>query len=296
MADTGSKKSTNVRVIRAFFGAAEVVAPALGARVATRTWFTLPAAPRPARLPAGGAPFEVESQHAVVRGHAWGDGPVVYLVHGWGGRGSQLAGFVEPLVHRGHRVVLFDGPSHGDSAPGPSGPRSSTGVELGRALDAVAARFGPAETVVAHSMGAVSTLLALKYGWLSTGRLALLAPMSRYATQFDAFARHVGLGPRTRRRVDEAVGRRVGVPPEEFDAAVLAEQVGPLPTLVVHDRADRQTSHQESLDLVRRLPDARMISTHGLGHRRLLADPQVIDAVAAFAGGVPTLESLPGTA
>src|SRR2546427_4662875 len=30
----------------------------------------------------------------------WGHGPVVLLVHGWGGRGAQLARFVEPLVDR----------------------------------------------------------------------------------------------------------------------------------------------------------------------------------------------------
>ena len=45
-------------------------------------------------------PFEVESLGAAVRGHVWGEGPVVYLVHGWGGRGSQLASFVEPLRAR----------------------------------------------------------------------------------------------------------------------------------------------------------------------------------------------------
>ena len=32
-----------------------------------------------------GEPFEVLSHGHVVRGHFWGTGPVVYLVHGWGG-------------------------------------------------------------------------------------------------------------------------------------------------------------------------------------------------------------------
>ena len=43
----------------------------------------------PTRLPGGGEAFEVESLGAAVRGHVWGAGPVVYLVHGWGGRGPS---------------------------------------------------------------------------------------------------------------------------------------------------------------------------------------------------------------
>lgn len=296
MASSASKKSTNVRVMRAVFRSTELLAPALAARAATRIWFRLPRGARAVPLPAGGSPFEVESQGSRVRGQVWGEGPVVYLMHGWAGRGSQLAGFVEPLLRRGHRVVLFDSPSHGESDPGPSGPRSATGVEFAKALDAVAAKYGPAQAVVAHSMGAVSTLLTLKYGWLSTERLVLLAPMSRYATLFDAFAGFLGIGPRTRRRVDAAVARRVGVPVEEFDAAVLGNQVEAVPTLVVHDRGDRQTSYAESVDLVRALPDARLVTTNGLGHQRLLGDPQVVEAVASFASGVELVEELAGTA
>ena len=98
---------------------------------------------RPRRLPEGGEPFEVESLGAAVRGHVWGAGPVVYLVHGWGGRGSQLASFVEPLLAGGFRVVMFDAPAHGDSDPGPAGPGRTHGVEFGKALDAVFARYGP---------------------------------------------------------------------------------------------------------------------------------------------------------
>ena len=96
MASSSARKSTNVRLLRSFFTASERVAPALAARVAARMWFTLPPEARGARIPEGGAQFQVESLGAVVRGQVWGHGPVVYLVHGWGGRGSQLAGFVEP--------------------------------------------------------------------------------------------------------------------------------------------------------------------------------------------------------
>jgi pimeloyl-ACP methyl ester carboxylesterase len=241
----------------------------------------MPAAP----LPSGGEPFVVRSLGAAVRGHVWGDGPVVYLVHGWGGRGSQFTAYVEPLVAAGFRAVLFDAPAHGDSDPGPVGPRRTHGVEFGKALDATSARFGPAHAVVAHSLGAISTYLTLRFGWLSTQRLVLLAPMVEAESLFDQFQRALGFGPRTRRAFDRHLDAFVGIPVTEFDARVQAAQVPPVPTLVVHDRGDRQTPYPQAVGLVEALPDARLVTTEGLGHRKILRDEGVVGEVVAFLRG-----------
>jgi pimeloyl-ACP methyl ester carboxylesterase len=283
------QKSTIVRTPpggrRAFFRGADLIAPNLAGRIARDLWFrvppTLPAVP----LPAGGEPFVVESLGAAVRGHVWGDGPVVYLVHGWGGRGSQFTAYVEPLMAAGFRVVLFDAPAHGDSDPGPVGPRRTHGVEFGRALDAASARFGPAHAVVAHSLGTVSTYLTLRFGWLSTRRLVLLAPMVEAVSLFDQFQRALGFGPRTRRAFDRHLDAFVGIPVEEFDARFQAAHVDPVPTLVVHDRGDRQTPYAQAVSLVEALPTARLVTTDGLGHRRILRDDAVVRNVVSFLSG-----------
>src|SRR5687768_17598331 len=107
------------RAMGAYFRYAEHVLPGPAGRLARDLWFTAP--PRMAGLPvpAGGEPFEVEAQGHVVRGSVWGDSldldRTVYLVHGWGGRGSQFGAMVEPLLESGHRVVMLDAPAHGDS-------------------------------------------------------------------------------------------------------------------------------------------------------------------------------------
>ena len=280
------QKSTIVRVrtsaTRTLFRTAEVLAPWLGARVATDRWFRIPVKSLDPTVPADGTPFEVTSQRHVVRGTTWGDGPVVYLMHGWGGRGSQLAAYVDPLVRAGHRVVMFDAPSHGDSDPGPSGAGYSHGPQFGHALDAVASKYGPAKAVIAHSMGAVPALMTLKYGWLGAERLVFLAPMARLSTQFDVFQRFLGFGPRTRRRMERYTEELVGFSVGEFDVVDLASRMDPYPTLIVHDRGDRQTSYAESLDLAARLPDAELITTDGLGHHRILRDTVVVRQVLAF--------------
>jgi pimeloyl-ACP methyl ester carboxylesterase len=283
---SSTQKSTIVRfrnqARRALFRSADLVAPGVAGRIARDIWFAVPPRLSPAQLPGGGEPFEVESLGAAVRGQVWGSGPVVYLVHGWGGRGSQLGSFVEPLVAGGFRVVMFDAPAHGDSDHGPAGPGRTHGVEFGRALDAVFARFGPAHAVVAHSLGAISTYLTLRFGWLSTGRLVLVAPMVAAAPLFDQFQRTLGFGARTRRAFDRHLEEFVGIPMAEFDARHQASYVDAVPTLVVHDRGDRQTPWADSARLVTSLPDARLVTTDGLGHRRILEDSAVVREVRAF--------------
>lgn len=295
MTVTSPQKSTIVRIkntaFRVAFRLGDRLAPELTGRRACDLWFTVPPPLAATPLPPGGEPFTVTTQGTAVRGLVWGTGPVVYLVHGWGGRGSQLAGFVEPLVATGHRVVLFDGPSHGDSDPGPAGPRRTHGVELGRALDAVAARFGPAEAVVAHSLGTIATYLALRFGWLGTRRLVLIAPMVEATSLFDGFQAALGFGERTRAAFDRAVDRLVGIPVAEFDARVQSAHTRPVPTLVVHDVDDRQTPYDAARALAGTLPDARLLTTDGLGHRRILRDPDVIAQVAAFIRGSDRVEA-----
>lgn len=287
MAVTSLRKSTLVRAstvaTKTGFRTAELIAPDRGARFATNRWFKVPPPPQVRPMPDDGAPFTVTAQHAAVRGVSFGSGPVIYLMHGWGGLGAQLGSFVELLRANGFRVVTFDAPAHGGSDPGPFGPGRTHALEFGRALDAVAARFGPAHAVIAHSMGAVPALLAQVHGWLSTERLVFLAPMRDLATHFDRFAGQAGIGPRVRRAMTAQTERLVGYPVAGIDIAVLARLVDPVPLLVVHDRRDRETSHDDSVRLVEDWAGpARLISTDGLGHRRLLVDRNVIDETVRF--------------
>ena len=96
--------------VRRAFGLLERVAPAVGSRWAIELWCTPPAVEMSMRMPPGvgpGEPVEASWSGHRIAGEAWGDGPAVYLVHGWGGCRAHLGVFVKPLVEvgtSGHRV------------------------------------------------------------------------------------------------------------------------------------------------------------------------------------------------
>jgi pimeloyl-ACP methyl ester carboxylesterase len=289
------KKSTIVRfrngAMGAYFRWSEHLLPGPAGRLARDMWFTAP--PRMADLPVpeGGEPFEVEAQGHVVRGQVWGDAldsaratSTVYLMHGWGGRGSQFGAMVAPLVQSGHRVVMLDAPAHGDSEHGPAGARRTNGLEFAKALDAVFCRFGPAEAVIAHSLGTIATYLTLRFGWLGTKRLVLIAPMVESQSLFDQFQTALGFGERTRRAFDRSILAWVGIPVTEFDARFQAAHVDPVPTLVITDRGDRQTPYADVVDFAASI-DAPLLTTEGLGHRKILRDRAVIERVVEFVSG-----------
>ncbi|GAB2756657.1 alpha/beta fold hydrolase [Terrabacter koreensis] len=306
MAHTSAKKSTIVRtILRRSASLLARTSPALAARTAERLWFRLPQAtardaadgPPATVRELLGAPFEVHLRGRAVRGWSWGDGPVVYLVHGWGGSLEHMVPLVAPLLDRGLQVVAFDGLSHGRSDAGAHGPRSSDAVELGRALDAVAARFGPARAVVAHSMGALATLLAIRDGWLASERLVLVAPPSGIPDLLDRIGRELGLGPRATRLLAERARRRTGYAVDDLDLVRIATGLGVRERpelLVVHDLLDREAPHEPSARLVRSWPGAQLLSTAGLGHRRVLADAAVGGAVSRFVDRLPVEATLHG--
>jgi pimeloyl-ACP methyl ester carboxylesterase len=283
------QKSTIVRS----FAVLERTAPRAGARWAEALWFTVPAARgRRDRQAEPGRPFQVRARGRVVAGEVWGerpaggdpgrgDPPVVYLVHGWGGWRWQLDGFVEPLVEAGYRVVAFDAPGHGASDPGPEGPGRSTILEFADALAAVAAATGPAHALVAHSLGATAAAVAIHRG-LAVERAAFVAPMADPLPYTRTFAARLGFGERVRTRLVGRIERRVGLPLSAFAVPAMAADVPTPPLLLVHDRQDTETGWSDSAAIAGSWPQARLVTTSGLGHRRILRAPAVVAEVVGF--------------
>lgn len=280
---TTRQKSTSVRALTATMAVLERTTPGVGARFVERIWFTVPPR-RPVNgdLPTGGTPFELSVGGATVRGRRWGHREkVVYLVHGWGSTGAQLAAFIEPLLDAGFSVVAYDALSHGSSDPGPSGPRRSNALEHRDVLSAVVAAHGPAYGVVAHSLGSMVAALAIR-AEIVPERAVYVAPMIDVTSYGQPFIRMLGGGQRIWTRFVDRVEHKLGLDLAFFDLLAIADELTTPPLLVIHDRDDQETSWDASRALASTWPDARLLTTTGLGHNRILADKAVVAATVAF--------------
>jgi pimeloyl-ACP methyl ester carboxylesterase len=74
------------------------------------------------------------------------------------------------------------------------------------------------------------------------------------------------------------------VPWSQFDVAKLAPRLA-APALVVHDWDDRAVPWGQGAQIARQWPGAQLMTTRGLGHRRILEDEAVTRAAADFIAG-----------
>ena len=213
----------------------------------------------------------------------WGDaGPLVYLIHGWGGWRGQVAAFVQPLVERGFRVVSADSFSHGDSPAGRHGPHHSTGAEMIDCFEAVVHTVGQPHALLGHSMGCAVAAQLVTSGVAKHDRQVLVAssPEMRWASEY--FARSLGFNRRTTRLMQQIIENRTERSFADFDVVAMAGS-GLLPKgLVVHDKADKEVNFKVAVDIREAWPDSCLLATAGLGHHRILIDPAVIDQVVSF--------------
>jgi hypothetical protein len=259
------------------------MAPGTAAWLAERLFLTPPRYPAPGRerdLLARARPGAVRVDGRRIATWIRGAGPRILLVHGWGGRGAQLGAFIEPLVAGGFSVAWFDGPAHGASEG-----RLATIPELAAALRAVVASLGPVRGIVAHSGGGVVSALAVRR-WLLDGfvdlpkAIVLVAPPADFRGYLERFMDACGLSVAARKRLDRRLEARVGVP-ESFDLPGFAGELPP-GALVVHDREDAEVPWAEGAAVAAAWPGTELVTTRGLGHRRILRDDAVVARVTAF--------------
>jgi pimeloyl-ACP methyl ester carboxylesterase len=234
----------------------------------------------------GAVRFELSFERRPVAGWRWGDsGPAVILVHGWGGRASQLRHFVAPLRASGYRVLAFDAPGHGAS------PGSELSLpRFARVLSQVASELGPIDALVAHSFGAAASAAAMADG-LKPARAVFIGPPSNELRWFDFFSEELALSAPTKRLAKAAIEARVGAAFEDFSAEAMGSRID-VPLLVLHDRLDREVPWEDGERIARVFPGARLLTTTGLGHRRILRSAQVIESVVSFLAGRTPVEPL----
>ena len=91
-----------------------------------------------------------------------------------------------------------------------------------------------------------------------------------------ALAWQLGVTPAVLGRMQRHSERWLGMPWSAFNVPDLGRVRPVPPTLVIHDRDDKEVRWEDGAAIAGAWPGARLETTTGLGHRRILRDPVVI--------------------
>lgn len=213
--------------------------------------------------------------------YTWGDPstqPHVLLSHGWSSHATRFLPWIAPLRAAGYAVVGFDQVGHGRSSG-----RRSTLPDFATVLAAVAARHGDCAAVIGHSLGGAAAMLALADG-LPASRVILIAPAADPIDAASRFGRFVGLAERLSAHLFDEYEAHHPLRVASLQAHLKAPSIA-RPALIVHDLADREVPWAEGERYARHWPDARLLTTTGLGHHRVVDDAGVIDVGLRFLRG-----------
>jgi pimeloyl-ACP methyl ester carboxylesterase len=269
----------SLRIMRFLFARAGAVFPALLGRWAYWLWsrsrrFPESASGRQAAssaareiLPVGGVPVVV---------YSWGSGAPVLFVHGWSGRGSQVAAFIEPLLSAGFRVLSPDLPGHGET------PGHSTNIlQCAEVLQVMQQHYGKPAGVIAHSFGGMVLTYAMNHG-LHAGCVVSIAAPADETFLVDGFTRTLDMHPAVVAYLWTRLEQRFGHDYMERISTECNARKLSVPALIIHDQKDSRVPWQQGERIASAWPGARFLKTQGLGHGRILQDAAVIDATVSF--------------
>jgi len=144
----------------------------------------------------------------------------------------------------------------------------------------VADRVGPLEAIVAHSFGGAASTIALARG-MNVKRAVYVAPLFTIGATVDRFATGLGLSRAAATQFEQMLAHANMARRDDLEGRALAPAMT-TPLLVVHDRDDKEVPYAEGIATVRKWPGSRLLTTGGLGHRRVLADTDVVDAITEY--------------
>ncbi|MCG7903298.1 MAG: alpha/beta hydrolase [Candidatus Thiodiazotropha lotti] len=283
---------------RTFFGILGRVAPKLTGKLALRLFMTPPRFP--ARRRESVAEQNSDHQFQQINGqriavYRWGEGEPILFSHGWGGRGSHFHALVEIIVEAGYQAVTFDAPAHGQS----SGKRTNM-LEVTTTLVALAGSLGPLKAVIGHSFGSGIALLAMNRFQIEAEKLILFSCFDDIYWVTDQFGEAFAMNQRVIGAMRDEAQRRYA---KLLGKTWQWRDLSPLKTiqtieheiLLLHDRQDLEVPYHHAENLLAVARQARLHTTNGLGHKKILRDQSCLQTCLEFIqqplSGIPVTNS-----
>ena len=266
--------------VRIFFKTLSYINPSLAARVAEPLFF------RPVKFPIPEREREFRSTSESGKGELlsgrihWfkkgSSGPKILFMHGWSGRGSQFTKMMDAFVEAGFEVYTFDAPGHGDEWL----PRIDMLSFIG-GIHWMENKFGPFDGAIGHSIGGMALWNAIREG-AAIKRLVEIGSPSSLSGVLKDFAAVLNARPAVAEILMGKLSADYQVAEDLFDPVRIAGLYPDIDGLLIHDAQDDEVPLAHALEMERAWKNGQLVTTEGLGHRKLLRDPGVIQLCLDF--------------
>ena len=199
----------------------------------------------------------------------------ILLVHGWSGRGTQLFKIADELLKAGYSTISFDAPAHGKS-PG----KTTIMVDFIATILEIEKQFGPFEAAIGHSLGGMSVLNAIKKG-LKVNHAVVIGSGDIVEDIMDDFVAKLELKPSVSSLLRLHFEKKYGEKMNSYSAFLAAKETT-IPVLVIHDNNDPEVPVKAGIHIHEYLKNGELLLTDGLGHRKILGNPKVIERTIQF--------------
>ena len=270
-----------LRVMRFVFCKISPLFPNYFGNLAYNLWFSTQRYKTPAKeLPAkDSATTETLDVHGLpVRIYRWGDdkAPKILFAHGWSGRGTQCAFFIEPLMQAGFQVISFDGPAHGET-PG----KQTSILQFADVLLKINQQYGPFDAAFTHSFGGMLLAYTMTLG-MNIKRVVCICPPDTFDGIISGFQRTLNIPDVVMKVVDTKFYATHGYRLRDEVSTITNVKNLSNQALIIHDSDDNDVHWSCGKNVADAWPNAKFITTTGLGHRRIMRDMDVIKTTIDF--------------
>jgi Alpha/beta hydrolase family len=279
--------STNVRYVKAkqkctrfFLSALWHIAPDVTKNMVLKRFFkpiSQPLTPIETQYLENATPFHIQVHGNEIRCWEWGRGPGILFVHGWNGRGVNLACFFKPVIDAGYSAITYDAPAHGES-----GGHVTNYFELS---DTVRSFLAPSrglniQGIIAHSIGASAVINCISKDKPPVDAVLIAPALKLKELTFNLFNQH-GVPEMVYQNMIHEMEGYYGYNLHQDNPYILAKTISSK-MLIVHDKNDRTISYSDSKKLSEKTDHVFLHTTRGLGHKRILREKAVVDVATAY--------------
>ena len=214
---------------------------------------------------------------------SWGAGPLVILVHGWGGRAAQLAPIAQHIASLGYRAVAVEITGHGSS------PQHNTRWEyFFRDIASVSAAFDEqVYAYVGHSAGALTMMAARVLKGIHAQRYICICAPSYPFPAIQFLQQKLNPKPAVVEAYKQYIAADFGVTWAELQGGSSYQDDG-AELLLCYGMEDRIVSPDEGDKMQKLYPNSELHKISAYGHMQIFSSPELAHTIGIFLKKTPT--------